>query len=232
MFVSSFSSRSPARPPFAVRAAPFAPFAAGAPSALPSFPLSPFSAPSPSSASAPSSARFASSASFASFAAFASAAARSASSSALRAAAARAAMQPKVASRSRTSRNSLSPRSTAFDHSQRLRRVAGFSHSAPIIISRPASMRLAMAISPSRDSSSTAPISRIYMRTGSSVRPSSASLALAAAGWAASAGRRSCASSPSSDSTRLMPSSEIVAMVSSICSDDTRSDGSAALRSS
>ena len=36
--------------------------------------------------------------------------------------------------------------------------------------SRPASMRLAMAISPSRESSSTEPISRKYMRTGSSVR--------------------------------------------------------------
>jgi len=31
-------------------------------------------------------------------------------------------------------------------------------------------MRLAMAISPSRDNSSTEPISRKYMRTGSSVR--------------------------------------------------------------
>ena len=39
-----------------------------------------------------------------------------------------------------------------------------------IIVSRPASMRLAMAISPSRESSSTEPISRRYIRTGSSVR--------------------------------------------------------------
>ena len=38
------------------------------------------------------------------------------------------------------------------------------------MVSRPASIRLAMAISPSRDSSSTEPISRRYMRTGSSVR--------------------------------------------------------------
>ena len=36
-------------------------------------------------------------------------------------------------------------------------------------------MRLAMRISPSRVSSSTVPISRMYMRTGSVVRPSSAS---------------------------------------------------------
>ena len=36
-------------------------------------------------------------------------------------------------------------------------------------------MRLAIAISPSRVSSSTVPISRMYMRTGSVVRPNSAS---------------------------------------------------------
>src|SRR3546814_11350714 len=46
----------------------------------------------------------------------------------------------------------------------------GLSHSPKIIVSRPASMRLAIAISPSRLSSSTAPISRRYIRTGSSVR--------------------------------------------------------------
>src|SRR6266568_1130963 len=49
-------------------------------------------------------------------------------------------------------------------------KVSGLSHSPAIIASRPASMRLAMAISPSRESSSTEPISRRYMRTGSSVR--------------------------------------------------------------
>ena len=42
-------------------------------------------------------------------------------------------------------------------------------------------MRLAMAISPSRVSSSTVPISRMYMRTGSVVRPPSASSAVSAA---------------------------------------------------
>ena len=42
-------------------------------------------------------------------------------------------------------------------------------------------MRLAMRISPSRVSSSTVPISRMYMRTGSVVRPSSASSAASAA---------------------------------------------------
>ena len=49
-------------------------------------------------------------------------------------------------------------------------KVSGLSHSPAIIASRPASMRLAMAISPSRERSSTEPISRRYMRTGSSVR--------------------------------------------------------------
>ena len=49
-------------------------------------------------------------------------------------------------------------------------KVIGLSHRPMIIVSRPASIRLAMAISPSRLSSSTAPISRRYMRTGSSVR--------------------------------------------------------------
>ena len=42
-------------------------------------------------------------------------------------------------------------------------------------------MRLAIRISPSRVSSSTVPISRMYMRTGSVVRPSSASSAASAA---------------------------------------------------
>ena len=60
-------------------------------------------------------------------------------------------------------------------------KVIGLSHRPQIIVSRPASMRLAMAISPSRESSSTAPISRRYMRTGSSVR-STASFLTAAAG--------------------------------------------------
>ena len=60
-------------------------------------------------------------------------------------------------------------------------KVSGLSHRPAIIASRPASMRLAMAISPSRDSSSTEPISRRYMRTGSSVR-SAGSLASDLAG--------------------------------------------------
>src|SRR5262249_28608867 len=46
-------------------------------------------------------------------------------------------------------------------------KVSGLSHSPAIIASRPASMRLAIAISPERESSSIDPISRRYKRTGS-----------------------------------------------------------------
>ena len=62
-------------------------------------------------------------------------------------------------------------------------KVSGLSHRPAIIASRPASMRLAMAISPSRESSSIDPISRRYMRTGSSVR--SAGSGLLDLGWRA-----------------------------------------------
>ena len=55
------------------------------------------------------------------------------------------------------------------------RTSAGSCDSARRTASRPSSMRLAMRISPSRVSSSTVPISRMYMRTGSVVRPNSAS---------------------------------------------------------
>jgi len=45
-------------------------------------------------------------------------------------------------------------------------KVSGLSHSLAIIASRPASMRLAIAISPSRDNSLTGRISRRYIRAG------------------------------------------------------------------
>ena len=60
-------------------------------------------------------------------------------------------------------------------------KVSGLSQSPAIIASRPASMRLAMAISPSRDRSSTEPISRRYMRTGSSVRSAGSDVRVATA---------------------------------------------------
>src|SRR5580692_6196836 len=68
------------------------------------------------------------------------------------------------------SRSSILFSLSASRHRRSARTVKGFSQMPPIIMSRPASMRLAMAISPSRDNSSTEPISRRYMRTGSSVR--------------------------------------------------------------
>ena len=129
-------------------------------------------------------------------------------------------------------------------------KVSGLSHRPAIIASRPASMRLAMAISPSRDSSSTEPISRRYMRTGSSVRstgsvarvataverevstssPGSGSSSSAAA--AVSAAVSFSASSVSSVSTTLMPISLSIAFMSSIWSEEISSEGSTALSSS
>ena len=123
-------------------------------------------------------------------------------------------------------------------------KVSGLSHRPAIIASRPASMRLAMAISPSRDSSSTEPISRRYMRTGSSVR-SVGSLASDLAGtfcWTStssppslsgSSSASSRCSSPSSVassvSTTLTPISLNMARMSSICSELTSSEGSTEL---
>src|SRR5262249_25516687 len=68
-------------------------------------------------------------------------------------------------------RSKTLPSLTSADPRMMAWKVSGLSHRPAIIASRPASMRLAMAISPSRDRSLTGPISRRYMRTGSSVRP-------------------------------------------------------------
>ena len=103
---------------------------------------------------------------------------------------------------------------------------SGLSHSPAIIASRPASMRLAMAISPSRESSSTEPISRRYIRTGSSVR-SAGSLASDLAGtfcWTSTSSPLSLSGS-SSVSTTLTPISLNIASTSSICSELTSSEG-------
>ena len=116
------------------------------------------------------------------------------------------------------------------------RMVSGLSQMPPIMASRPASMRLAMAISPWRDKSSIEPISRRYMRTGSSVRSysgASAAAAVVAGGVASSLVAASgLASSPSSFSMTLTPISESMDMVSSICSLETWSWGSTELISS
>jgi hypothetical protein len=121
-------------------------------------------------------------------------------------------------------------------------KVSGLSQSPAIIASRPASMRLAMAISPSRERSSTEPISRRYMRTGSSVRSAGSDLISALAmGVTVATGRggadspsapASGASSASSVSITLMPMSESIDMVSSICSEVTSSEGSTSFSSS
>lgn len=65
--------------------------------------------------------------------------------------------------------------------------VVGEAEIASIMACRPPSMRLAISISPSRVSSSTVPISRMYMRTGSVVRPNSESTVDSAASAASSA---------------------------------------------
>ncbi len=108
-------------------------------------------------------------------------------------------------------------------------------------------MRLAMAISPSRDSSSTAPISRRYMRTGSSVRSPGSEVRVATAvervlsatsvpvSFSSSSAAGSASFSPSSassDSTTLMPISLSMALMSSIWSEELTSEGSTALSSS
>jgi hypothetical protein len=68
--------------------------------------------------------------------------------------------------------------------------VVGQAEIAWIMCLRPSSMRLAISISPSRVSSSTEPISRMYMRTGSVVRPNSESTVDRACSASASAARR------------------------------------------
>ena len=114
------------------------------------------------------------------------------------------------------------------------RMANGLSQMPPIMVCRPASIRLAIAISPSRERSSTLPISRRYMRTGSSVRPRSSSPTVA--GVVVAGAAFGCSSlvlsSESSFSMTLMPISESIVIVSSICSELTSSDGSALFSSS
>jgi hypothetical protein len=94
-------------------------------------------------------------------------------------------------------------------------------------------MRLAILISPSRVSSSTVPISRMYMRTGSVVRPNSLSTeaSAAAASSAASSSvetllsERISVSLSGACSCTVIPMSLIMAMMSSICSGSTMVSG-------
>ena len=100
-------------------------------------------------------------------------------------------------------------------------KVSGLSHKPAIIASRPASIRLAMAISPSRDSSSTEPISRRYIRTGSSVRSVGSLVAVTTA--TARVGATSATSVPSalSSSSDASPLAGLSAAASSVSSAST-----------
>ena len=114
-------------------------------------------------------------------------------------------------------------------------RVIGLSHNPSIITPFPASIRLAIAISPSRDSNSTLPISFKYILTGSSERPSSFSSKLpdSSSSYSSSSTSSSASEPSASDSeTILIPRSEISVIISSICSEDSLSEGKALLSSS
>ena len=134
------------------------------------------------------------------------------------------------------SRSRILPSSSSSFQMMIAWKVSGLSQRPAIMVSRPASMRLAMAISPSRDRSSTEPISRRYMRTGSSVRSVgslAAGLATAVDGRSASSPPSLSSSSPplssgssaSSVSITLMPISLSIDMMSSICSGAVVSEG-------
>ena len=77
---------------------------------------------------------------------------------------------PKVASKSITSLNKISSFNNSSVQIVIAWKVKGLSHNPNIIVLLPASILFAIAISPSRLSSSTVPISLRYIRTGSSVR--------------------------------------------------------------
>ena len=80
-------------------------------------------------------------------------------------------MRAWVASRSMTSRKGTSLASIRRRHSTTLSSVRGLSTRASTAFRRPISIRLAIAISPSRVRRSIPFMSRRYIRTGSSVRP-------------------------------------------------------------
>ncbi len=130
-------------------------------------------------------------------------------------------------------------RISSFSMSSDMRRISsivvGHDEIAWIMCLRPSSMRLAISISPSRVSSSTEPISRMYMRTGSVVRPNSASIVVESASSASSitsssaigAGAsfmRSCSASGASSYT-AMPMSASIVTTPSICSASVMSSG-------
>ena len=103
-----------------------------------------------------------------------------------------------------------------------------------IMCFRPSSIRLAISISPSRVRSSTDPISRMYMRTGSVVRPNSessvdaaasASSSTSSAGTVAGVSAISSVSASGATSYTWMPMSPIIEITPSICSASRMSSG-------
>ncbi len=84
--------------------------------------------------------------------------------------------------------------------------MEGEAEMASIIACRPPSIRLAISISPSRVSSSNEPISRMYMRTGSIVRPNSESTVDSAASAASSASSSVAAALPPPATSRVAAS--------------------------
>ena len=127
----------------------------------------------------------------------------------------------------------ISSRFTLSARSRMSTIVVGSAEIAMIICLRPSSIRFAISISPSRVRSSTEPISRMYMRTGSVVRPNSgstvasaASASSSASSSAAAAGAFSVMSSVSASgasSNTWMPMSLNVEIIVSICSASTTS---------
>ncbi len=141
-----------------------------------------------------------------------------------------------VVSRSITSRRRISSSKSSSRQIVIAWNVKGLSHNPSIIVLRPASILFAMAISPSRDNNSTEPISRRYMRTGSSVL-SKVSLPVAAkvtslASLATTVTSVGPSSSTSSASIIFIPISESIDITSSICSEATWSGGITSLSSS
>ncbi len=113
--------------------------------------------------------------------------------------------------------------------------VVGHDEIAWIMCFRPSSMRLAISISPSRVSSCTEPISRMYMRTGSVVRPNSESMVVESASSASSSTASSATGGGASTMSRVstsgassytaMPMSASIVTTPSICSASVMSSG-------
>ena len=128
----------------------------------------------------------------------------------------------KVVSRSITSLNIISSLSNSFLHMVIAWKVKGLSHRPFIIRFRPASILLAIAISPSRDSSSTDPISLKYILTGSSVLSKvSESVFVATISFELVCSSTSSEYSDSSFSVTFIPMPERSVIRSSICSEES-----------